>query len=255
MLTDPGCEGPAYDDGHHRHAAVQATPVFCDRDATIEKVGGLTKEAAGQGAALVAFPEAFVPTYPDWVWRTTPWADGDWYARLADQCVDVPGPGVRRARRDRGRERVLPRDPGERARRRHDLQHDPATSVPTAASSPSTASSCRPAANGSCGARATARRSRRSTRRSGASAAHLLGELHAARARGDVRADIDICLAPTWDNSDVWVPSMRHIAKEGRLLRARHQPRASAAPTCPPTSPAATRSTAATTTGCRAATR
>jgi nitrilase len=27
---------------------------------------------------------------------------------------------------------------------------------------------------------------------------------------------IDILLAPTWDNSDVWVSSMRHIAKEGR---------------------------------------
>ena len=27
---------------------------------------------------------------------------------------------------------------------------------------------------------------------------------------------VEIYLAPTWDNSDVWVPSMRHIAKEGR---------------------------------------
>ena len=27
---------------------------------------------------------------------------------------------------------------------------------------------------------------------------------------------IDVWLAPTWDNSDVWVASMRHIAKEGR---------------------------------------
>src|SRR5256885_1208769 len=73
-------------------AAVQAAPVFLDREATIEKVGTLTKEAAGHGAHLVAFPEGFVPTYPDWVWRTTPWADGEWYARWVDQCVDVPGP-------------------------------------------------------------------------------------------------------------------------------------------------------------------
>src|SRR5882672_12385912 len=42
-------------------AAVQAAPVFCDRDATIEKVAELTKEAAGQGAGLVAFSEGFVP--------------------------------------------------------------------------------------------------------------------------------------------------------------------------------------------------
>jgi len=73
-------------------AAVQAAPVFLDREATIEKVGTLTKEATAAGARLVAFPEGFVPTYPDWVWRTTPWADGEWYARWIDQCVDVPGP-------------------------------------------------------------------------------------------------------------------------------------------------------------------
>jgi nitrilase len=27
---------------------------------------------------------------------------------------------------------------------------------------------------------------------------------------------IDIYVAPTWDNSDVWVPTLRHIAREGR---------------------------------------
>src|SRR5438105_3779319 len=73
-------------------AAVQASPVFLDREATIEKIGRLSKEAAANDAKLVAFPEGFVPTYPDWVWRTTPWADGSWYARWIEQCVDVPGP-------------------------------------------------------------------------------------------------------------------------------------------------------------------
>ena len=27
---------------------------------------------------------------------------------------------------------------------------------------------------------------------------------------------VDVYLAPTWDNSDVWVPTLQHIAKEGR---------------------------------------
>jgi len=39
----------------------------------------------------VAFPEAFVPGYPDWVWRTRPW-DAEataLYARLFDQAVVV----------------------------------------------------------------------------------------------------------------------------------------------------------------------
>ena len=29
---------------------------------------------------------------------------------------------------------------------------------------------------------------------------------------------VDIYLAPTWDNSDVWVPTLRHIAKEARAF-------------------------------------
>ena len=72
-------------------AAVQAAPVFLDRDATVEKAARLTKESAAGGAGLVVFPEAFVPTYPDWVWRTRPWDDRAWYERLYDQSVDVPG--------------------------------------------------------------------------------------------------------------------------------------------------------------------
>src|SRR3546814_8444391 len=29
---------------------------------------------------------------------------------------------------------------------------------------------------------------------------------------------IDVLLAPSWDNSDEWVPTLRHIAKEGQVL-------------------------------------
>ena len=36
-------------------------------------------------------------------------------------------------------------------------------------------------------------------------------------ARTALYADgIDVYVAPTWDNSDVWVPTMQHIAREGR---------------------------------------
>jgi nitrilase len=42
-------------------AGVQATPEFLDRDATVQKVVRLTKEAAGLGARLIVFPETFIP--------------------------------------------------------------------------------------------------------------------------------------------------------------------------------------------------
>lgn len=72
-------------------AAVQVTPVFLEREATVDVLIGHIKEAARQGAQLVVLPEAIVPGYPDWVWREPAWADGHWYDRLADQAVDVPG--------------------------------------------------------------------------------------------------------------------------------------------------------------------
>ena len=45
-------------------AAVQAAYVLMDREATLQKTELLLKEAASNGANLVAFPEVFVPAHP-----------------------------------------------------------------------------------------------------------------------------------------------------------------------------------------------
>ena len=78
-------------------AAAQIAPVFMDRAATIDKACETLAEAAANGAKLVVFPEALVPSYPDWVW-VTPAIRADlhssMYAEMLDQSVTVPGPDV-----------------------------------------------------------------------------------------------------------------------------------------------------------------
>jgi nitrilase len=78
-------------------AAAQAAPVFLDRRGTIAKACELIDEARSKGASLLAFPEAFVPAYPDWVW-TVPAKDkkllNALYGELLAQAVTIPSPEV-----------------------------------------------------------------------------------------------------------------------------------------------------------------
>jgi nitrilase len=84
-------------------AAVQASPVFLDARATVDKAVSLIREAAKNAAKIVAFPEVFVPGYPYWNWITDPVTGGAWFERLVKASVLVPGPeidAIRRAARD-----------------------------------------------------------------------------------------------------------------------------------------------------------
>jgi nitrilase len=82
-----------------RVAAVQASPVFLDRDATVERSCELIDRAAGSGVRLVVFPEAFVPGYPLWVWAIAPGQTQPLralYAELLDQAVTVQDAAIAR---------------------------------------------------------------------------------------------------------------------------------------------------------------
>jgi nitrilase len=200
-------------------AAVQSTPVFLDRDATVDRLVASVDEAAASGARLIVFPEAIIPGYPDWVWRTPAWSDRTWYRRLWDEAVDIPGPvtdtlgsaasragawlvvGVNeRVRSGTLYNSLLYLGPdGEIAGVHRKL-------VPTG------------------GERTVWGHGDGSTltvidmgfaRVGGLTCWENLMPL----ARAAMYAQgIDIYLAPTWDNSDAWPCTLRHIAREGRVF-------------------------------------
>jgi predicted amidohydrolase len=82
-----------------RVAAVQATPVILDADASGEKAVGLLHRCAEQDAQLAVFPETFVPLYPSNSWAKGASAFSGWdqlWERLWENSVEVPGPLVDR---------------------------------------------------------------------------------------------------------------------------------------------------------------
>jgi nitrilase len=82
-----------------RVAAVQATPVILDAEATTAKAVALIGDAAAGGAQLVVLPETFIPLYPSNVWANGAAAFSGWdelWERLHHHAVEVPGPLVDR---------------------------------------------------------------------------------------------------------------------------------------------------------------
>ena len=201
-------------------AAAQYAPVFLDKAATLDKLEKIARDAAGQGVGLLVFPETFVPAYPDWVWRAKPWdaPSNELYARLIDQAVVVPGPDTERMAALAG-ELSLWLVVGVNERRGSSLYNtllwfDPDGTL--------------------------AHRHRKLMPTGGERLVHGYGdgstlkvlETPVGRLGGLIcwenymplaRAalygqDIEVYVAPTWDTSDVWVPTLQHIAKEGRCF-------------------------------------
>jgi nitrilase len=82
-----------------RVAVVQAAPVVFDCDATLARVEKLAIDAAGGGAGLVLFPEAFISGYPRGISFGTVIGDRtpegrDHFRRYWESSVDIPGPVI-----------------------------------------------------------------------------------------------------------------------------------------------------------------
>jgi nitrilase len=80
-----------------RIAAVQATPVILDAEASVAKAVTLIGQAADDGAQLVVLPETFVPLFPSNAWAAQVASFGgsdELWERLWANSVDVAGPLV-----------------------------------------------------------------------------------------------------------------------------------------------------------------
>ena len=208
-----------------RAAAAQFVPVFLNRQATVEKTCDLLAEAARQKIELLAFPESFIPGYPDWVW-SLPAGENDLlrelYARMLENALDVPGPETeklcRAARQtgiftvigvcERNREAsgssiyntLLYIDGQGRLLGKHRKL------VPTG------------------GERLIWAQGDGSTLEAYDTPLGKLGGLicwenYMPLARYAMHAwGVQIYIAATWDRGDVWLSSLRHIAKEGAMF-------------------------------------
>ena len=202
-------------------AAVQATPVFLHREETVDKACALIKEAGSNGAGLIVFPETFIPAYPDWVWRAGVWDETSeaLYGMLLENSVEVPSPATevigKAARRAKAYVSmgVNEREAGGGTLYNTQVYFGPDGAVlgkhrklmPTG------------------GERLVWGYGDGSTLVTFDTPFGKLGGLtcwenYMPLARYAMYAQgIDVWCAPTWDNSEMWVATLRHIAKEGRM--------------------------------------
>jgi len=199
-------------------AAAQYAPVHLDKAATLDKLVSIVEEAAELGVSLLVFPETFLPAYPDWVWRTPAWSElaRASYSKLLENAVEVPGPDVQLlAETARTHQMHLAVGVDERLGSTiyntmllfgsdGSLLNHHRKLMPTG------------------GERLVWGYGDGSTLNVvdttlGRVGGLICWENYMPLARASLYAqDVEIYLAPTWDTSDVWVPTLQHIAKEGR---------------------------------------
>ncbi len=88
-----------------RVATIQAEPAWLDLAGGVAKTIALIREAAGNGAQLLAFPETWIPCYPVFLWTYPAIAQGEWVAKYHANSLAVDSPEmeqIRQATREAG---------------------------------------------------------------------------------------------------------------------------------------------------------
>src|SRR5262249_29905489 len=93
---------PAY-----KIAAAHVAPVFLDTDRSVDKACSVIEEAAGHGARLIAFPEAFLPGFPIWAALVAPIRTHEFFKTLAAAAVAIDGPELARIRQTARRQGIF----------------------------------------------------------------------------------------------------------------------------------------------------
>lgn len=86
-------------------AACHSAPIYFDVEATISKACSLIGEAARNGAALIAFPEAYICAFPVWSGLRSPVENHEFFTQMAKSTIEVDGPEmdqIRAAARQHG---------------------------------------------------------------------------------------------------------------------------------------------------------
>ena len=74
-------------------AAAQLSPIFLNKEKTVDKACEAILEAGKKGTKLIVFPEAFIAGYPDWVWLYPPNKTkelNNLYVQLVENAVSIP---------------------------------------------------------------------------------------------------------------------------------------------------------------------
>jgi nitrilase len=204
-------------------AITQKPPVLLDLQASLARAVETIEEAASNGAKLIVFPEAYLPGYPTWIWRLRPGGDialgNEIHARLRANSVDLQAGDLEPIAQAAAQHQIVV------VMGAHELESEFSGSTLFNALFVFDAD----------GSLVNHHRKLMPTNPErmvwgmgdasglkvvetavGRVGCLICWESYMPLARFALYSqNIDIYIAPTWDNGDTWVASMNHIAREG----------------------------------------